>query len=502
VIGVALGWSAVRWLGPAADLEPSAIRLGLISVAAGWLAATLVAAGVIGLVGAADVDPRRRRRRLHPRIVVEVVVVALAIWSFVRLDTRGGVRQIGVEVRGGDLLAQAFPLLGALAAVVVVARPLGFALRRLRRAGRGLPLPALLGVRRIAADPASTVAVMLATALATAIAFQASTLTDSVDRLLDDKASTFVGADLAIVVLGSPPSIDGLGTAATEVVRTQSDDRSLRFLGVDPATFASAVMWRDDASDTSLDELMARLAADPEAAIAVDPEGTIDEGRLTSTVDGEEITVDVVGTATFFPRYSAGVPMIVVNRAAIGDRGDRAILVSDPVDDAAGVLRANGGRVAYGTSVDEIFDGTNYLSARWSYDTLTAFAAMLAVVTLVAQVLVLEARLRARRVANVLTRPMGMTTRREFGASVIEIGAPLLAGVAAGGLIGWGVASLAIGRLDALRLRQPPAVLVVDATVLALAGALVVVVALVVAAISTARTVHRDPAEVMRVAES
>jgi ABC-type antimicrobial peptide transport system permease subunit len=127
---------------------------------------------------------------------------------------------------------------------------------------------------------------------------------------------------------------------------------------------------------------------------------------------------------------------------------------------------------------------------------------MLAIVTLVGQVLVLEARLRARRVANVLTRPMGMTTRREFGASLIEIGGPLLTGVAAGGLIGWGVASLALGRLDALRLRQPPAVLVVDATTLALAGALVVVVALVVAAVATARTVRRDPAEVMRVAES
>jgi hypothetical protein len=286
------------------------------------------------------------------------------------------------------------------------------------------------------------------------------------------------------------------------VVRTQSDDRSIRFLGVDPTTFADAVTWRDDASDRSLDELMAELAANPLAAIAVDPDDTIGNGSVTTEVDREDVTVDVVATASFFPRYSAGVPMLVVNRQVIDDRGDRAILVSEPVADAAGRLRDVGARVTHSTSVDEIFDGTNFLSARWSYDTLTAFAVMLAIVTLVAQVLVLEARLRARRVANVLTRPMGMTTRREFGASLIEIGAPLLAGVAAGGLIGWVVASLAIGRLDALRLRQPPAVLVVDVTTLALAAALVIVVALVVSAIATARTVRRDPAEVMRVAES
>jgi hypothetical protein len=502
LVGVGLGWAAVLVLGPDANIEPSAIRLGLVSVAIGWLVATLLASGVIGLVGSADVDPRRRRRRLDARIGLELAVVALAIWSFVRLDTHGGVRQIGVEVRGGDLLAQAFPLLGALAVVVVLARPTAFVLRRLRRTGRNLPLPALLGLRRIAVDPASTVAVMLATALATAVAFQASALTASVDRLLDDKAGIFVGADLAIVVLGSPPSTDGLGAAATEVVRTQSDDRSIRFLGVDPSTFAEAVRWRDDASSRSLDELMAELAADPRAAIAVDPDGTIEEGSLTTTVDRVDLTVDVVATVSFFPRYSAGVPMLVVDRQVIDDRGDRAILVSEPIPDAAGALRDQGGRVTHSTSVDEIFDGTNFLSARWSYDTLTAFAVMLAIVTLVGQVLVLEARLRARRVANVLTRPMGMTTRREFGASLIEIGAPLLAGVVAGGLIGWGVASLAIGRLDALRLRQPPAVLVVDMTTLLLASALVLVVALVVASIATARTVRRDAAEVMRVAES
>ena len=124
-------------------------------------------------------------------------------------------------------------------------------------------MPLLLGFRRVTFEPVATAAVMLATTLAMAVAFEASALTSSVDRLLHDKAATFVGSDLSIAVLGSPPSIEGLGAAATEVVRSPSDDRTARFLGIDPTTFADAVVWRDDAADRSLDELMALLAADP-----------------------------------------------------------------------------------------------------------------------------------------------------------------------------------------------------------------------------------------------
>lgn len=501
-IGGLLGWLAVRRLGPFPQIEPSALRTGAIGVVVGWVVAMLVAAVVIGVHGTASVDPKRRRFHVDGRILFEVGIVALAVWSFVRLDTYGGVRQIGVEVRGGDLLAQAFPLVGAMALVVVLGRPLLLVVRGMRRVGGRLPMPLLLGLRRVTFEPAATVSICLATALATAVAFQASALTASVEQLLDDKASTFVGADVAIYVIGTPPSAEGLGSAATEVIRLPSDDRSVRFMGIDPDTFAPAVRWRDDAADASLDELMATLAADPFAAIAVDPDGAIDLGPHTFGIRRDDVEFDVVATARFFPGYSSGAPMLVVHREALDDRGERAILIADPVPDAAGILARSGGNVSNVTSIGEIFDGTNYLSARWSYDTLRAFAVMLGLVTLVGQVLVLEARLRARRVAHVLTRPMGMTTRQEYVAGLVEVGAPLATGVVTGGLIGWFVSRLAITRLDALRLRQPPARLVVEIGSVVVAVVVIAVVAACLAAVGAVRTTRHDAAEVMRVAES
>jgi hypothetical protein len=499
--GAAFGWWAVRALGPSPDVEPAALRTGLASGVIGWLVGAGVAAAAIAAIGAATVD-RRRRRVVDLRSVLEVGVVALAVWSFVRLDRFGGVRQIGVEVRGGDLLAQAFPLLGSIVGVVLLSRPLLWLLRRARGAGRRLPVPLLLGVRRLTAEPAATTAVLLATSLAMAVAFQASALTTSVDRLLVDKAGMLVGADLSVAVLEPPPDASGLGSATTEIVRAKDDSRAYRLVGVDPASFASTVNWRSDAASADLDQLMEALAASPLRAIVVDPDHSVATGPFQISLRHSDVTLDVFAAATFFPGYSSGGPMFVVDRAVLGDRGDRSLLVRDPVAGVADTLAARGSRVVGTSTPGEVFGGTNFLSAKWSYATLTAFAVMLALVTLVGQVLVLESRLRARQVTRVLTRPMGMRRRQEVVAATVEVGLPLLAGVGIGVAIGWLVSGLALGRLDSLRTMQPPAELHVD---LRAAGLGVVAAAIVTVGLALlgARRVERAPAaEVMRVAES
>ncbi len=502
-VGGVLGWWAVRVFGPSPDVEPAAIRVGVASAVVGWLVGSLVAVASIGLIGAATVDRRRRRRRaVSVRAAFELGVLALTVWSFVRLDRFGGVRQIGVEVRGGDLLAQAFPLLGAVAAVVLLSRPLRWVLRRGRGVGRRLPVPLLLGFRRVTAEPAATTAVVLATGLAMAVAFQASALTTSVDRLLADKAGMLVGADLSVAVLEPTTDTTGLGSATTEVLRARDDSRAFRLLGVDPSTFSAASRWRDDASSKSLEQLMVDLGGAPGRAIVVDPDGSVPTGPLTVTFRRSEVALDVVDALPFFPGYSTGIPMLVVDRTVLDNRGERSLLVSDPHPGVSGTLTDRGSRVVGTTTPNEVFEGTNFLSAKWSYATLTAFAVMLALVTLVGQILVVEARLRARQVTRVLTRPMGMSVRQEVVASAVEVGAPLLLGVAIGVAVGWIVSGLALGRLDSLRAMQPPAQLHVDVRSAALGVVASVVVAAALSVVGARRVERAVAAEVMRVAES
>jgi hypothetical protein len=361
----------------------------------------------------------------------------------------------------------------------------------------------LIGWRRVTAEPAITVAVTMAAALAVSIAFQASTLTASVDRLLDDKAEMLVGSDLAIMVLGSPPTIDGLGAASTEIVRTRSDDRSVRILGIDPDTFADVAYWRDDARAIPLEGAVAQIAdGDVVTAVLVDPEGVFDEPPTELSIRNRDRTIDVVATADFFPGYKNGSPMLVVTRSVADDRGDREIWVREPGPDAGSLLRDNGGEVTSTFAPADVFDGTNFLSAKWAYDTLTVFAIVLGVVTLMAQALVLEARRRSRQAARVLTRPMGATRRDETLAVACEVGAPLISGGVLGAVVGWVVARLALGRLDSLRTLQPPADLVVDPGTLLFTAVAIVVATGVLAAIGGWRADRADPMEVMRVVDS
>src|SRR5204862_332174 len=95
----------------------------------------------------------------------------------------------GIDVKGGPLLAEAFPVLLVLAVVGVTGRPLGGVLRRRRLAGARLPLGPRLGLRRIVTDAATTTVIVLAGALATATFAVAVWLRgppdDAVSRLQD-----------------------------------------------------------------------------------------------------------------------------------------------------------------------------------------------------------------------------------------------------------------------------------------------------------------------------
>jgi hypothetical protein len=501
VAGGLLAVAGVRLVGPTPEIEPAAVRDGALLGAAGWLVCLLVVASVVGAVGAATVDHGAARRRAHTWFVPEVALVLLAVWSFTRLDRIGGVRQTGAQLRGGDLLAQAFPLVAAIAATVLLARPLRWALRRLRRSGDRLPAPVLVGWRRVLAEPGVSVTLAAATALATAFAVQATSLTDSVARLLDDKSSVFVGSDLAIGVIDDPGDVTGLGAAATVIERVDArSPASVEVIGVDPTTFEAAAFWRDDADDRRLgvllDVLRARSDTGDVPALVVG--GDLD-GDVVELRGGVDLTIDVVGEPEFFPGFRNGSTLVVVDRSVMVDAPSRTeVWVRDPVDDAVARLQAADVRISATQDTSEIFEVTDFLATRWGYASFTALAVVIAIVTLLGQLLVLDARRSSRQVAHVLVQRMGMSRRGEAVAVGVEVAIPLVTGVLAGTAIGWGAARLATSRLDSLRNLRPSAVLVVDAAALGAAGVAVIVVVTMLALGATVGLLRTRAMEVMR----
>lgn len=502
------GWMAVRLLGPSPLIEPSALVAGGVAATVGWLVVTMVAAMVIAAAGVATVDRRRRPRRVRSAVVVVAGLWVMAVWSFVRLDEFGGVRQIGVEVRGGDLLAQAFPLLGVLAAIALLAAPMVWLVGGGRRYGGRLSPAWLIGFRRVTFEPVITTTVMMATALAVAIAFQASSSTRSVDRLLADKASAYVGTDLAIRAIDPVEDLTGLGAASTLVYDTTTDNRAVSVLGIDPDSFVDTAWFRSDGLPIPIADAVDALAAEPETAVVViDPDHELDDSESTSsrtltvTLDGVEHDLDVITRGDFFPGYQRGRPMLVVDASLLNGSGARKVWVRDPVGDAVDRVTERGVRVWSSVTPQEVFATTNYLSAKWAYATLTAFAIVVAVVTLMGQVLVMESRRRQRRTSRVMTAPMGLRRRDETIASAVETGLPLASGGLIGAAIGWCTSRVAITRLDSLRDRQPPAQLVVDADTLLVAAGVLIVVTVALAWWSSWRSERGDAMEAMRVAE-
>ncbi len=509
--GIGLGFGvavlAVARFGPASSFEPRLVRRAAVLTVAAGLVALALLVGVAAWSARQLVDaPAAHRRRVLRRVPWEAMAVALAVVSYRRLDRLGGVQLLGAKAYGGDVLAQAYPLLLLVAVLVVVARPVSALTRRLRFVGRSWRPSLQLGVRRVVAEPGVSVGLVLATALAVASLVSARVLTDSAVQALGDKARTFVGSDLAVRTDGDetvlPPALAArTTTVARQDVRLGSSGTA-QVLGVDPDTFARVAAWRGDEAPMSLAEVLARLRervpAGAVAAIVVG--GRLETNELTGP-GGARFTVAPVLALDTFPGFHNPGPVIVVDRATLARSGLSStfeLWFRGPPADVLAQLRAAGRRVYSANGVDEVFDVSSFLAVRWSYALLGAFGVVVGAVTALAQLLVLDARRRSRQAAYVLTARMGLGLRSQFVSLLTEVGVPVVLG-AVGGL-GLGVASgrTSVARLDTLRNLQPVTrpVVAVPASVAIVGAALVT--ALVLAAWGLAALARTRPMEVLR----
>lgn len=500
VLGTALAFAGIRAFGPTPELEPAPAREAVAAGALGALVAIVIVGAAVSAVATRSVDvPARNGSRTVPW---ELVPVLLAVAAFLRLDRVGGVRLVGDDAAGGDLLAQAFPLLALTALCALCLRPLAWVARRSRGVGDRLPAPAVIGLRRVGAEPVTSAAFAVVSALAIGVFVVSTSMTSSARQLLDDKAATYLGSDEIITVveiLDLPPGLTG-----TIVGRlpTRSAGLPVNVVGVDPATFTDVVELRRDASDEPLDTLLDALddpgVAEPLPAIVVG--GQLGSGTLT-TYHGQDLSVRPVATARWFPGHHAGAVSVIVDRDALARTGlafAEEVWLRHPPPDARDRLTAAGFTVRGSLRAGDVFDVISFLAVRWSYRALGAFGIAVAVVLLVAQLLVLDARRRARQAAFVLARPMGARGSTEYLAIVTELAIPFVAGALIAVPAAVVVLRIGVRRFDTLRQLPPPARVVLP--IEAMLGAIGVGVAALglVALIGAVSVARVRPMEVMR----
>ena len=217
--------------------------------------ALLIAAPLSASAGPADGD-----ELVEQSIPVELAAIPVAFISYRRLASGHGLRMIGVRPQGGELLAQAFPLLGLVTLVALIHRPLRWIAHGARVAGSRLPRAVRLGFRRAVIDPRAASLLVVVFTMAAGCFTTSRLLARTSEQELHDKAQNFVGGDVAVDVYGNSAPVRP-GVTSTEVSRIAGHlgGETVEILGVDRATFARVARLRSG-TGTTLDELLRSIA--------------------------------------------------------------------------------------------------------------------------------------------------------------------------------------------------------------------------------------------------
>jgi hypothetical protein len=508
--GFVLAWSAVLLGGPSRAIDPAALRQAALGVCATVLVAIPLVAGVVAWVGDRSVDHTHRPHRARWSAALAVLgLAALVIVSYRRLDRDGGIRTFGVEARGGSLLAMGFPLFALLLGVALVALVIAAMTPSLRLTGGGLGRAARLGWRRVVLEAGPLAAIITAVALAVGCFATARALADAGERQLAEKAEVYVGADLAVTLFDDPPA--DLAWAARTTVELVApgrvDGKTAELVGIDQATFTDIARLRSDAADAPLADLVAALApgaardSGRPAALAIGTDRTVgDIVAFSGTASSDAVELELVAIADFFPGFTNGREMYVVDRSVVESTIDfptRVMLVRDPPADALAQLETAGVRTGITRSVDAAFDGSAYTGLRWSFVPLGVLGLLFGVIALALQLLVIAARSSTRRATHAVMRHTRFGTRDVFVAAAVETAVPLAVGTVLGATIASIATRIAVPRLDPMPNLQPLARYAIAWDAFGVAAIVVPLWAVVVAALITRATVRLDPMEVL-----
>ncbi|MEV4140237.1 FtsX-like permease family protein [Dactylosporangium sp. NPDC049742] len=443
--GWALAWLLVAQVGPSSDVSGAALVQSLIAAVSGFLVATAVLGVTAGvacrpLTGAPTPRARVRRRLAAAPWELLLLAAAAGYWStggdrsMVRLGSQYGTM---VQIPAKLLVV---PMLAILCLCVVGARLATAAVRRRTRTTTAARSAVrLLYRRRLRHSAAAAVTLALITAVPVAVAVYGATATGTVSATLAAQARLGAGSDV-VITLAEPGAVPAaLAGRATPVLRldyVQLDDQQVSLLAVDPATFARDAYWDDRLDDTTLAEATRALRAPPAGGLAAVASAPVPDGVATMTFGGDApVELDVTSLAAL-PAPRGGYPVLLVDRAALGEEAlARAVpqlwVRGDPAPIRAAVDAA-GLRVAVFSVADDRHASTFYQPVTYTFAYLSALSLLTATVAMVGFLLYLESRLRVLRRGYVMLRLMGLRSAVQGWLLLAEFAGSLVAGCAAG----------------------------------------------------------------------
>ena len=313
VLGLVAAWTSalgvpaalLAWAVTALALPGPVPRATLVEVALVVLLPLLAAVAVTWRrLGAIEEVPDETRDlgRAARRVVLEVVVIALAVSAVTTVRSRGGVIAAGRT----DWFATVTPVLVALAASVLAIRFLPWPVGLMSRlAARGKGLVAYLGLTRAARTGASAAVPITALVVGTTLVALMSTLSATVEAQRDLAAYRAVGADARVDAARiDPGDVEGLAsragvTAALPALVERSSgvvvdgkESLVTVLAVDPVAYEAALRGTPVEVDlpsmaASGDALPVVLSGGPGAAtFDLVVRGTTIPARRAGTVPG------------------------------------------------------------------------------------------------------------------------------------------------------------------------------------------------------------------------
>ena len=499
----------IRAFGPSSDLDSAALASAARFAGLAVLA-TLAVFMITVTVATRAFDRSRAPHGVQWRYVpIELVFAAVSFLAFRHLVDTGGVKLAGAGASRIDPWAVLFPLILVWTVLVALGRPLFAVLQRARHLGARARPAVMLGLRRAVSDPVLGVVTSGAVAFCLATFVYASALSTSIEASLQAKAHTFVGADLRIAMTSAARLDPVVAQHATLVTRGQGSfaGSAVTVLGIDPETFARIAFWRRSFGPGPLDHLLASLPAPSRGPLPVLVAGAGLAVTPTSRLaieQGPSTTARVVGEARLWPSMQSGETFVVTDRAALEARGLRGVdevwLRGLPGFVPARLASPSAG-VMYSVGLSSVLDFNNALPVRWSLGLLGALGAVAGIAFAAVELAIVDSRARARQLAYLIWRRMGLTAGQHRLAGAIELGVPAAIGAVAAVVVALATVRVVIAHLDALASLPPAAGFVLTPRPFVLGGAVVLVVLATLVGWSQRVTRAGDPVELIRVAE-
>jgi putative ABC transport system permease protein len=412
-VGVLLGWLIALGLGAAVGPAP------LIDWSARWHALLFtLGAGAVGLGGVATVvgvrstrvlDKTKRGWRTAARIPALVFFIAAAGLAWL------GLQHGAITVAQGDqagrvgTLVLAFPFLLFGSMILLAAELLSRLLGRRRSSERSRSPTLFLASRRIASSSSMALVLIAAAAFPVATLVYATSLSRSSASVIEAKAKSFIGSDLAVAMVddrAAPTSLAGSATQVTRYERALVSGQEVDIIGVDLRTFPDGAYWHDSFSGRTLEEFLSLLTlSDP-------------DGRLTVAVANGSITGSNVG--------------------------------SDRWGDVVAAFERENVTFAWINAADDVLDQLKYAVIMWTFDFVEIIALLAALIVVAGVFLYGDARQRARNLSYALVRKMGLSRQSHLIAGFLELLVLLGLGLVVGALAA--IAASATGALLSQRI--------------------------------------------------